>query len=91
MYASCCVVCSLNDNQNYTYLLGMTKAHGHIPPKTAFVWAIQLEKKVHKQDEIDMPNAKPILILANATIFHLLGLGFTLDRLAFALGWLGSR
>ena len=32
--------------------------------------ATQRNEEVHKQDEIDMTNAKPNMTVANATIFH---------------------
>ena len=39
--------------------------------------------------EIDMPNANPKANLTNRTIFHRLALGFVLDWLRFALGYVG--
>ena len=42
----------------------------HIPPETASMLGTQHKQKVHKQHEIDVPNANPMRKLANTTIFH---------------------
>ena len=61
----------------------------HIPPETAFRLGTQREEKVHKQHEIDMPDANPMRTCPTQTIFHCLVLGLALGWLGFMLGILG--
>ena len=44
---------------------------------------LQCERKVHKQDEIEMPHPNPTQTCTMRTIFHLLALGLALG----VIGW----
>ena len=54
--------------------------------KPSWGWVTNVRKKGRQTNEIDAASAMPMQMLANATIFRLLTLGVTLERLDFALG-----